>query len=276
MPKCKNNPKKTYKGTEPSPKGKGWCAGGMEEGVTKKGTDGNKWIVASNKLGHKRWKKDTKTKSKTKSTLKSTTKSKTTSTNKSVDPVDSRPLWKKALGYLVDGLDYLLDGKTTYLDPDKPLYIRITPEYYTYHEYDDEPWVETKDFKFTKKNKPSNKDIVKFYKKFMLNKEDGLMDYLDLTHFKLLDVYTVGNKIEYKFKCVACIDPTNGHILTPNRASDSRETGFLSWKRFANDAMTDGFYKRTTAGDPIKFVKVDKQQVNVRIWGEGAVTTYQK
>ena len=262
MPKCKNNLKKTYKGTEPSPKGKGWCAGGMEEGVTKKGTDGNKWIVASNKLGHKRWKKDTKTKSKTKSTPKSTTKSKTTSTNKSVDPVDSRPLWKKALGYL-------LDGKTTYLDADKPLYIRIAPEYYTMKgEYD------TKKFTFTKKNKPSNKDIVKFYKKFMLNKKEGLMDYLDLTHFKLIDVYTVGNKIEYKFKCVSCIDPTNGHILTPNRIP-AGDIGFLTWKEFV-ETMPDGFYKHTTAGDPIKFVKVDKQQVNVWVWGEGVVTTYQK
>ena len=267
MPKCKNNPKKTYKGTEPSPKGKGWCAGGMEEGVTKKGTDGNKWIVASNKLGHKRWKKDTKTKSKTESTLKSTTKSKTTSTNKSVDPVDSRPLWKKALGYL-------LNGKTTYLDPDKPLYIRIAPEYYTRHEYDDEPWVVDKDFKFTKKNKPSNKDIVKFYKKFMLNEKAYLMEYLDLTHFKLIDVYTVGNKIEYKFKCMSCIHPTNGHILTPNRIP-AGEIGFLTWKKFV-ETLPDGFSKHTGSGDPIKFVKVDKQQVHVGVWGEGAVTTYQK
>ena len=125
MPKCKNNLKKTYKGTEPSPKGKGWCEGGMEEGVTKKGTDGNKWIVASNKLGHKRWKKDTKTKSKTKSTLKSTTKSKTTSTNKSVDPVDSRPFWVK-------GLDFLFNVKPpTYIDPSKYVYLTITPFYYT-------------------------------------------------------------------------------------------------------------------------------------------------
>ena len=272
MPKCKNNPKKTYKGTEPSPKGKGWCAGGMEEGVTKKGTDGNKWIVSADKNGNKRWKKDTKTKSnttgKTKSTPKSTTKSKTTSTNKSVDPVDSRPFWGKAL-------DFLFNVKPpTYLDPDKPLYIRISPEYYTRHEYDDEPWVETKVFKFTKKNKPSNKDIVKFYKKFMLNKKAGLMEYLDLTHFKLIDVYTVGNKIEYKFKCVACIDPTNGHILTPDRTATTGEA-FLSLERFAR-LQTDGLYKWTTAGEHMKFMKIDKQQVHVRIWGEGAVTTYQK
>ena len=267
MPKCKNNLKKTYKGTEPSPKGKGWCAGGMEEGVTKKGTDGNKWIVSADKNGNKRWKKDTKTKSKTASTTKSTTKSKTTSTNKSVDPVDSRPLWKKALGYL-------LDGKTTYLDADKPLYIRIAPEYYTRHEYDDEPWVVDKDFKFTKKNRPSNKYIVKFYKKFMLNKKSDLMEYLGLTHFKLIDVYTVGNKIEYKFKCMSCIHPTNGHILTPNRSRGRDGRGFLTWKEFV-EIMPFGFAGNESHGDAVKFVKVGKQQVNV--WaGEGVVTTYQK
>ena len=279
MPKCKNNLKKTYKGTEPSPKGKGWCAGGMEEGVTKKGTDGNKWIVSADKNGNKRWKKDTKTKSnttgKTKSTPKSTTKSKTKSPDKNGTPVDSRPFWVKAL-------DYLFNGKTTYLDADKPLYIRITPMYYTQQwveEKDDGGWSDggTRDFKFTKKNKPSNKDIVKFYKKFMLNKRKGLSlkEYLDLTHFKFIDVYTVGNKIEYKFKCMSCIHPTNGHILTPNRATDPRENGWLRWNNFG-ETLTDGFGKHTGSGDPIKFIKVDKQQVYVGIWGEGVVTTYQK
>ena len=163
MPKCKNNPKKTYKGTEPSPKGKGWCAGGMEEGVTKKGTDGNKWIVSADKNGNKRWKKDTKTKSKTKSTLKSTTKSKTTSTNKSVDPVDSRPFWVK-------GLDFLFNVKPpTYIDPSKYVYLTITPFYYTaealkvqYAEYTTLPT----EFKF-KKNDISDAAIEKKYKKLL-------------------------------------------------------------------------------------------------------------
>jgi hypothetical protein len=267
MPKkCKNNPKKSYKGTEPSPKGLGWCAGSMNDKTKKKGKDGNMWIIKTLSNGSTRWTKYTtsKTKSKTKSKrkTKSKTKSKTKQSKKNTTYDDSRPAWKKAVGYM-------LFGKTTYLDPDKPLYIRIAPEYYTIKgEYD------TKKFTFTKKNKPSNKDIVKFYKKFMLNKKEGLMDYLDLTHFKLIDVYTVGNKIEYKFKCVSCIDPTNGHILTPNRIP-AGEIGFLTWKEFV-ETLPDGFYKHTTAGDPIKFVKVDKQQVNVRIWGEGAVTTYQK
>jgi len=244
MPKCKNNPKKTYKGTEPSPKGKGWCAGGMEEGVTKKGTDGNKWIVSADKNGNKRWKKDTKTKSKTASTTKSTTKSKTKSPDKSVSPVDSRPIWKKALGYL-------FNGKTTYIDPDKPLYIRITPTYYIHQwaeEKDGEGWSDggTHDFKFTKNNKPSNKDIVKFWKKKMFTKKNkGLIVLSGLT-FKFTDVYTVGNKIEYKFKCMSDTHPTNGHILKQPKLIGRQE------HRTGNNAN--------------EFIKVGKQQVWVSVF----------
>ena len=32
MPKCKNDPTKSYIGTEPSPKGLGWCGRGEKEG----------------------------------------------------------------------------------------------------------------------------------------------------------------------------------------------------------------------------------------------------
>ena len=55
MPKCLNNPKKSYKGTEPSPKGLGYCAGGMKVGEKKKGKDGNMWSVKQVKNGSKRW-----------------------------------------------------------------------------------------------------------------------------------------------------------------------------------------------------------------------------
>src|SRR6056300_1145935 len=55
MPKCLNDPKKSYKGTEPSPKGLGYCAGGMKVGEKKKGKDGNMWIVKQVKNGSKRW-----------------------------------------------------------------------------------------------------------------------------------------------------------------------------------------------------------------------------
>ena len=57
MPKCKNDPARSYKGTEPSPKGLGFCAHAMKEGATKKGKDGNKWIIKKVKNGSKRWMK---------------------------------------------------------------------------------------------------------------------------------------------------------------------------------------------------------------------------
>jgi hypothetical protein len=58
MPKCLNDPKKFYKGTEPSPKGLGYCAGGMKVGEKKKGKDGNMWFVKKVKNGSKRWIKE--------------------------------------------------------------------------------------------------------------------------------------------------------------------------------------------------------------------------
>ena len=50
MTQCKNNPKKSYKGTEPSPKGLGYCGSGEKEGTIKKGKDGKQWIIKN-----KRW-----------------------------------------------------------------------------------------------------------------------------------------------------------------------------------------------------------------------------
>jgi hypothetical protein len=55
MPKCINDPLKTYKGEEPSPKGLGYCAHAEKEGKIKKGKDGNKYIVKEVKNGSKRW-----------------------------------------------------------------------------------------------------------------------------------------------------------------------------------------------------------------------------
>ena len=55
MPNCKNNNKRTYKGTEPSPKGFGWCASGEKVGKKKKGKDGNMWIIKTISSGSKRW-----------------------------------------------------------------------------------------------------------------------------------------------------------------------------------------------------------------------------
>ena len=60
MPICKNDPKRKYKGDEPSPKGVGWCAHGEKEGKVRKGRDGNKWIVKKVSSGSLRWVKDSK------------------------------------------------------------------------------------------------------------------------------------------------------------------------------------------------------------------------
>jgi len=45
MPRCKNNSKRSFKGTEPSPKGYGFCASGAKVGQRKKGKDGSMWQV---------------------------------------------------------------------------------------------------------------------------------------------------------------------------------------------------------------------------------------
>lgn len=52
---CKNDPKRKYKGTEPSPKGLGWCAHAEKEGKVRKGADGNKWVIKRNKNGNLKW-----------------------------------------------------------------------------------------------------------------------------------------------------------------------------------------------------------------------------
>ena len=61
MPKCKNDPTKSFKGTEPSPKGLGWCAHSEKVGKNRKGKDGNKSIVKKVKNGSKRWVKHSNT-----------------------------------------------------------------------------------------------------------------------------------------------------------------------------------------------------------------------
>ena len=56
---CKNDPKRKYKGDEPSPKGFGWCAHGEKEGKARKGRDGNRWVVKKVSNGSLRWVKST-------------------------------------------------------------------------------------------------------------------------------------------------------------------------------------------------------------------------
>ena len=55
MPKCKNDPERSYNGDEPSPKGLGYCAHAEKDSTTKTGKDGNKWIIKTLESGTKRW-----------------------------------------------------------------------------------------------------------------------------------------------------------------------------------------------------------------------------
>ena len=45
IPKCKNDLLLTYKGTEPSPKGLGYCTHVSLIGLKKKGNNGKMWVV---------------------------------------------------------------------------------------------------------------------------------------------------------------------------------------------------------------------------------------
>ena len=52
MPRCIGPKAGSYKGTEPSPKGYGYCARNCAELSTAKGRDGQVWIVWNNKWVH--------------------------------------------------------------------------------------------------------------------------------------------------------------------------------------------------------------------------------
>lgn len=77
MPKCKNDPKRTYKGIEPSPKGLGYCAHSEKTGEIKKGRDNNLWIVKQYNNSKKWIKYKGKNKTKRKTSSKSVTIDKT-------------------------------------------------------------------------------------------------------------------------------------------------------------------------------------------------------
>ncbi len=55
MPPCKNDPKSSYKGDEPSPKGLGYCAHAEKVDTKMKGKDGNMWIISETSKKIKRW-----------------------------------------------------------------------------------------------------------------------------------------------------------------------------------------------------------------------------
>ena len=66
MSVCKNNKtrknNRSYKGTEPSPKGLGYCAHNEKINKQMKGKDGNFWKVKKTLYGTRRWVKISKTK----------------------------------------------------------------------------------------------------------------------------------------------------------------------------------------------------------------------
>jgi len=112
MPICKNNPKRNYKGTEPSPKGLGWCASGEKIGKKRKGKDGNMWIIKKVSNGSKRWMKDSKTETKTE------TKTKTNkSDNKKIDCSKFVRYEKKTKGFFSNSVKILegLKGRKGYI-----------------------------------------------------------------------------------------------------------------------------------------------------------------
>ena len=55
MPPCLNDPKKSYTGEEPSPKGHGYCAHAEKMYEIRYGNDDFDWIVIKTKTGIKRW-----------------------------------------------------------------------------------------------------------------------------------------------------------------------------------------------------------------------------
>lgn len=85
MPSCKNG-KGSYKGTEPSPRGRGFCAKHEKIGTKKRGKDKKMWVVRSVKMStgkrSKRWFKVLGKPKPRKKTTKTSTKKKTTKRKK--------------------------------------------------------------------------------------------------------------------------------------------------------------------------------------------------
>ena len=98
MPKCKNDPTKSYKGTEPSPKGLGFCAHSEKIGKTRKGLDDNIWKIEATVKGVKRW-----VKQKTRTNIKN---------------VKSTPIKndKKMIKMIVQNLLYMKKKKKVFLE----------------------------------------------------------------------------------------------------------------------------------------------------------------
>lgn len=53
--RCKNDPAASFSGTEPSPKGLGYCAHAERPGKVRKGLDGRTWVAVADKSGRVSW-----------------------------------------------------------------------------------------------------------------------------------------------------------------------------------------------------------------------------
>jgi len=119
MPICKNNPTRKYKGTEPSPKGFGWCASGEKIGKKRKGTDGNMWVIRKVSNGSKRWMKYSKTKVEKKTGSKTGSKTcyKINKSNNKIDCSKFVQYEKKTKGFFSNSVKILegLKGRKGYM-----------------------------------------------------------------------------------------------------------------------------------------------------------------
>ena len=57
MPKCIDDPSRSFTGKEPSPKGRGHCAHTRDVGSSAKGRDGKMWTVVEDRIGRRSWRK---------------------------------------------------------------------------------------------------------------------------------------------------------------------------------------------------------------------------
>ena len=273
MPKCKNNPKKSYTGEEPSPKGKGWCAGGMKVGKIKMGGDGNKWIVTEDKNGHTRWGKFTKStpkktpKRSPKKTLKKTPKrspkktlKKTPKKTPKISPKKTPKETPKKSNFFKKLIGNILFGKIKYIDPTKYVYLTVTPWYYTeetlekaYNSID----YEKKEFKL-KKNDVSDAAIEKIFKKYIQENFYLFTMYRshryparDTTSVKLVNTKKIRNKIEFTLKY------------------DIENVDIKDESEFVKESIHDA----TSAGAPVFFKTINKQKIYVYLYYHGMTFT---
>ena len=192
MPICKNNPKRNYKGTEPSPKGFGWCASGEKIGKKRKGKDGNMWIIKKVSNGSKRWMKDSKMKVEKKTGSKTDSKQVLKKNNDEYKKIKKEMVgYKKYFTHNNGGRPYLVYvGKN-----DVHIYIRDDKKYYIdWDNYSDDD----------KKNAWMYVKLVGKYKpvRVFIGKDDGTSEMSDLKRMSKKESikFSLGNSILLELK----------------------------------------------------------------------------